>query len=124
MPHGPALSYARSGPLLRTAPPGPRECATCSARRRTFPRPLSLARALSRARALTRAPPPPGPPPAQGLRVRAGKHPRRRRVRAQVAPGGAQGAPQQGVRGLRGRRQGPRVAQHHVGAQARGAGRL
>ena len=39
-----------------------------------------------------------------GRRLRGGEHPRRRRVRPEVAPGGAEGEPQQGLRRLRRRR--------------------
>ncbi len=42
--------------------------------------------------------------------VRTGQHPRRRRVRARMAPPGHQGQPPQGLRGLRRGRRGPRAA--------------
>ena len=57
----------------------------------------------------------------EGLRVRPSQHPWRRRVWALMAPG-AQGEAQ-GVRGLRGGRQGP-VARHYLARSARLPGRL
>ena len=44
----------------------------------------------------------------EGRRLRGGEHPRRRRVRAEVAPGRAQGEPAQGLRGLHRGGRGPR----------------
>ena len=52
----------------------------------------------------------------QGRRLRRRQHPRRRRVRPALAPGGAQAEPAQGLRGLRRGRAGPGRAQDHLAA--------
>ncbi len=49
----------------------------------------------------------------EGRRVRGREHPRRRRVRPEVAQGRAQGRPPQGLRGLHRGGGGPRPAQGH-----------
>ena len=50
----------------------------------------------------------------EGRRLRRRQHPRRRRVRPEVAPGGAQGEPPQGLRGLHRGGRGPRPPQGHL----------
>ena len=52
----------------------------------------------------------------EGRRVCRRQHPRRRRVRAEVAPGGAKAEPPQGLRGLHRRRRRPDPAQGDVAA--------
>ena len=52
----------------------------------------------------------------EGGRLRRRQHPRRRRVRPEVAPGGAQGQPAQGLRGLHRRRRGPDPPQGDLAA--------
>ena len=59
----------------------------------------------------------------EGRRLRRRQHPRRRRVRPEVAPGRAQGQPPPGLRGLHRRRRGPDRAQGHLAAAPRHPGR-
>ena len=53
----------------------------------------------------------------EGGSLRRRQHPRRRRVRPEVAPGGAQGQPAQGLRGLHRRRRGPDPPQGDLAAR-------
>lgn len=59
-----------------------------------------------------------------GRDVRGGEHPRRRGVRAAVAPGGPEGEPAPGLRGLRRRRAGPDRPRRHGRRAPRHPGRV